>query len=181
MKTNRNFVLTIIAIVSTFMLFSCSQNKEADLKKVTDLEKKYGASAYSDLSKAKELIASYDEFVKKYPKDTVSARFLFEAGRLSMNTAQGKDAVKYFDKVITDFPDYSKTPDCMFLKGFVYDDLLKDFAKAKEAYQAFLAKYPTHEFADDAKASIENLGKTPEQLIKEFEAKNGVDSLQAKK
>lgn len=181
MKINRYFILTIATIISTFMLFSCGQNRKADFEKVANLEKKYGATVYSDFAKAKELIAAYDEFVKKYPKDTVSARFLFEAGRLSMNTNQGKDAVKYFDKVITDFPDYKKKPDCMFLKGFVYDELLKDLAKAKEAYLAFVAKYPSHELVDDAKASIDNLGKTPEQLIKEFEAKNKIDSLQAKK
>lgn len=181
MKINKNRILSLLGVVGLFMIFSCGQNKESDLKKVTELEKKYGASVYSDQAKAKELLAAYDEFVSKYPKDTVSARFLFEAGRLSMNTAQGKNAINYFDKVITDFPDYKKTPDCMFLKAFVYDDQLKDLKNAKKAYQAFLTKYPTHEFADDAKASIDNLGKTPEQLIREFEAKNNVDSLKAKK
>jgi hypothetical protein len=36
----------------------------------------------------------------------------------------------------------------------------------------FIQTYPDNEFADDAAISIENMGKTPEELIREFEAKN---------
>jgi inosine/xanthosine triphosphate pyrophosphatase family protein len=36
-------------------------------------------------------------------------------------------------------------------------------------YELFLQKYPDNDFADDARISIENLGKTPEELIKQFE------------
>lgn len=172
--------ITVLAIFS-FVMVSCGSNKESDLKKVTDLEKSTGSKAYSDKAKGEELIATYDEFVKKYPKDTASARMLFESGRLSMNLGKGKNAITYFDKIITDFPDYSKSPDCMFLKAFVYDDMLKDLINAKKYYQAFIDKYPKHDFADDAQASINNLGKTPEQLIKEFENKNAADSTVAKK
>ncbi len=177
----RTFLSVTILAIFSFVIVSCGSNKESDLKKVTDLEKAIGSKAYSDKAKGEELIVAYDDYVKKYPKDTASARMLFESGRLSMNLAKGKNAVAYFDKVITDFPDYTKTPDCMFLKGFVYDDLLKDLVNAKKCYQAFIDKYPKHDFADDAQASINNLGKTPEQLIKEFEEKSKVDSAVAKK
>ncbi len=57
----------------------------------------------------------------------------------------------------------------MFLKGYVYENDLRDLETAKKIYEEFLVKYPDDEFADDAEISIKNLGKSPEELIKEFE------------
>ena len=51
----------------------------------------------------------------------------------------------------------------------MYENNLGDLNAAKSIYEQFLEKYPDDEFADDAAVSIKNLGKTPEELIKEFE------------
>ena len=52
------------------------------------------------------------------------------------------------------------------------DNFLNDDAKAKIIYEEVIAKYPNLSYANDAKAAINNLGKTDEELIKEFEKKN---------
>ena len=65
----------------------------------------------------------------------------------------------------------SKTQAVLF--SFVSDETqLNDTSKARVIYEQVIQKYPNTQFAIDSKASIDNLGKTPEQLIKEFEAKN---------
>jgi hypothetical protein len=44
--------------------------------------------------------------------------------------------------------------------------------KAKETYEDFLKKFPDDkDYADDATMALKNLGKSPEDLIKEFEKK----------
>jgi len=48
----------------------------------------------------------------------------------------------------------------------------KNNGKAKELYELFLEKYPEHDFADDAQFSLQYLGKSPEELMMEFEAQN---------
>lgn len=54
--------------------------------------------------------------------------------------------------------------------GFVYENDLNDLENAKQTYEAFLQKYPNDpDFADDAQMALKNLGKSPEELIKEFE------------
>jgi outer membrane protein assembly factor BamD (BamD/ComL family) len=172
----------VFAVFTAFILISCSNNKDKDLLKIKDMEKAIlkNTNASLDIEKAEELVNAYTDFAKKYPNDSNSVNFLFKAANISMNS-QPKLSVELFDHIINDYSTFNKAADCMFLKAFVYDDKLKNFKKAREAYEAFLRKYPTHEFADDAKACLDNLGKTSEQLIHEFEAKQKADSLEAKK
>jgi hypothetical protein len=44
--------------------------------------------------------------------------------------------------------------------------------KAKEYYEKVIDNYPDHVFAKEARVAIQHLGKTDEELIEEFEAKN---------
>lgn len=49
---------------------------------------------------------------------------------------------------------------------------MADYKNAEKYYKLFLEKYPNNDFTDDAEISLKNLGKTPEQLIEEFEEMN---------
>ena len=50
--------------------------------------------------------------------------------------------------------------------------MLKNLGKASDSYKEFISKYPNHELTDDATASLKFLGKTPEEMVKEFEKMN---------
>jgi TolA-binding protein len=94
---------------------------------------------------------------------------LFKAGDLAMNLGMGQKAISFFDRILKDYPDFEKVPQSLFLKGYIYENEIGDLNTAKKIYEDFLQKYPDDEFADDAEVSIKNLGKSPEELIKEFE------------
>jgi hypothetical protein len=49
---------------------------------------------------------------------------------------------------------------------------IQKYEDASRYYRLFLKKYPNHPLAKDAKISLDNIGKTPEDLVKEFELKN---------
>jgi outer membrane protein assembly factor BamD (BamD/ComL family) len=78
-----------------------------------------------------------------------------------------------YDDFATRFPDDPKAPEALFFLGFVYDNQINDDTKAGTYYNDFLKKYPKHVLAKDVEASIRNLGKTDEELIREFERMNG--------
>ena len=59
---------------------------------------------------------------------------------------KGREAVLYYDKICTDYPNYKKTPTSLFLKAFTYENTLKDTANAKVGYQEFIKKYPDNQF-----------------------------------
>jgi outer membrane protein assembly factor BamD (BamD/ComL family) len=143
------------------------------LEVINELEDK----AFSDIEKfdttaALALVNNYARFASENPQDELTPAFLFKAGDLCMAMHKPELAIQYMDEVINNYKDFEKTPYCMFLKGFIYEDQLRDLVKAKESYEAFIKAYPDHEMTDAAKFSIKNLGKSPEELIQEFEEKN---------
>jgi outer membrane protein assembly factor BamD (BamD/ComL family) len=121
-----------------------------------------------DKKKALQLAGQYKEFVNRFPDDTLSAEYLFKASDIYMNMGLPQQTVALFNKLIEKYPHYSKIATCYFLRAFVYDDQLHDYKTAEKYYKEFIKKYPDSEFTDDAKMLLKNLGKSPEELIKEF-------------
>ena len=170
MKIKKIVFFAIIGIV--FVSCAGSPNEKA-LKEINKLETVLFASEEMEINriKALQLLDSYVAYAEEFPGDTVAAGFLFKAGDIAMNMNQPGRAVSLFMKIMSDYPAYQKLPESMFLIGFIYENQFMDYQKSAKYYKAFIKRFPDNQFAKDAQASIDNLGKTPEQLISEFEAK----------
>ncbi|GIV45488.1 MAG: hypothetical protein KatS3mg036_0306 [Ignavibacterium sp.] len=57
------------------------------------------------------------------------------------------------------------------MAGFICAENLKDYKRAEYYYKKFLKAYPDHELASSVKVELDNLGKSPEEILKE----KGVD------
>lgn len=172
------FRTAIALIISSVLLFSCVSNEnKTEVKNtvsISDINKLEAElfnanNATPDMVKARQLAELYIEYAELYPNDMNSPEFLFKASDISMNVHSPRLTISLFDKILTNYPDYINVPTIMFLKGFVYEDQLNDYVNAEKCYLEFLEKYPNSDFADDAVVSLNNLGKSPEELIKEFE------------
>ena len=174
-------LLLQFAVVS---LFSCGAGKDENTEvsaltkeqmeiQIKDLEVKL----YNDSSKifnqsvADSVVKSYTDFVATYPKDEKASDYLFKAGEISMSMNRSLQAVKCFEQIVDNYPEYERAPYSLFLQAFIYDNQINNDNKAGEIYKAFINKYPDHAMVKDAEFSIQNLGKSDEELIKEFEAK----------
>ncbi|MFA5195519.1 MAG: tetratricopeptide repeat protein, partial [Bacteroidales bacterium] len=124
-----------------------------------------------DKTKVEELITLYKKFAEEFSDDSLAPEYLYKGATLLMNSEQNDEAINLLDRIFKDYPSFNKLPEALFLKAFIYENNIKNINKAREAYKDFLNKYPDSDLADDAKISLENLGKTPEQIIKEFEQK----------
>jgi len=160
----------IIAII--FLMVACGPSKQEYTDKISQLESQFSDQA-TGLSKesAKSLVDAYAEYYENFPNDSLSAEYLFRAADISMNLIDPSRAIELYDKILVAYPDFRKAPQCLFLKAFVYENSLNDLVNAEKYYREFLEQYPDDDFADDAAISLENLGKSPEELIKEFEAR----------
>jgi len=168
----------IFLMILSIFLASCegptdkSEEKEQSIEaSIAELEKELFNSNQSKLDKRKalDLVNLYVKYVDKYPDEPISPEYLFKASDISMNLNRPRKTIQLFDRILTEYPNYNKTPSALFLKAFVYEDQLHDYDQAKKYYELFLEKYPNSDFADDAEVSVKNLGKSPEELIREFE------------
>ena len=162
-----------ITLMASFLLLTvaCEPAVKKDAAKIKAAEDALFADekGFGDREKALGLVDMYINFANTYPDDSMAVENLFKAAEFCLNLGEGQRAIELYDRVITEYPDFRKVPECYFLTGYVYENYLGDLENARIIYAAFIEKYPDNEFADDAEISIQNLGKTPEELIKQFE------------
>jgi len=168
------FHLLITGLLITVMFTSCQSPRDESIANIENTEMEvFSENGMIDRNRVDELIETYVGFADEFPEDTLAPDYLFKAGDISMNTNRSRQAIRFYDRIITEFPDYKKTPEAMFLKAYVYENNLGRLDKAKEIYETFLALYPNNEFADDAEVSLRFLGKSPEELIEIFQQEAG--------
>ncbi len=175
------YVLMFVVLIGG----SCGNSSNQDVVKIKAAEAKLRsapANQRMDETIANEAIQSYTEYADKHKGDSASAGYLFLAADIMRGIGKSKECLPIYERILKEHPNYSKAATCLFLIGFTYDNDLKNLEKAKEVYQQFLIKYPSHELVKDVQFSLDHLGKSPEDIIKEFELKqkNNVDSTQKK-
>jgi tetratricopeptide (TPR) repeat protein len=122
-------------------------------------------------SAANAVVGAYNAYVTAYPESANSPEYLFKAGEVSMGLQKPMEAIRFFSRLGYQYPSHEKASISLFLQAYVTDNLLRDYDKAGELYNSFIEKYPDHPMVNDARFSIENMGKSDEELIREFEQK----------
>lgn len=169
-----NILKATFAILFGLIVFAgCkSDPKTEQLQLIKQTESELYGSESFDKSNAVKLVDLYYNFSEQYPNDTLAAVYLYKAAEIAMNTQLSDRSIAYFDKLLVNYPEFEKAPECLFLKAFVYENQLNDIEKAGKLYKDFIEKYPEHPLVKDAEASIKFLGKSPEELVKIFQEMN---------
>ena len=169
----------LLSVTCCFFSFSSGTNDEtADAKQkmisqIDSINKMMFDKKSMELDKnlAFKGMTAYQDFVKKYPDDTLSPEYLFRLSDLQRAVGDNGKAIESLAQICKNYPAYKKIPECLFLQGYYYQEFFKDTVSAKGFYQELISKYPTHAFTDDAKALMNMFGKSEEDIIKDFEKK----------
>lgn len=173
MKFNK-IILFVFAVILAAGCGIDSQKKKVLGRIAADEAKIFGDSAATipDEKTGMEMIQAYTDYANAWPKDTASAEFLFKAAEIAMNLNKSGMAIEYYNRILLNYPEYRKRPYCVFLQAFILENQMNQYDQAKARYQEFIAKYPDHVLVKDAQASIENMGKPIEELIKQWDKNN---------
>lgn len=171
-----------ILLVAFTTLFSSCENNSKETKVEANLNDSilfYEQSLFGkvdvdrvDKEGALKLSDFYYQWAIENKGDSLAPEYLLKSADLAMNMKKPVAAINAFNIILRDYPEHKNAPYVLFLKAFVYENILNNTEKARAYYQEFLIKFPENEYADDVKISLKNLGKTPEELIREFENKN---------
>ena len=172
MKKFSGINFAVLIWVITFA--SCSSPEEKMKSQIQELESGLYAdsSMVPDTGVSGKIIDMYISYAEKFPNDTLSPVYLFKAGDVASKMNETHRAIEIFDNLKKNFPEHRNAPYALFLQGFICETQEGNPAKARPYYEEFLKKYPDHPIVSDVAFSLENLGKTPEELILEFEKNN---------
>ena len=161
MKKVLSVFITII-----FLLAGCSKTSDKGyMDKATENAKNENYS---------EALSSYEKLIEEYPDSKLAPEALVkEAALYHDNKVKNlskeesiKKSAEIFKSVADKYPKSEQAPQSLFMAGFIYANELKDYDAATKVYQLFLEKYPDNELASSAKDELDNMGLTPEQILK---------------
>ena len=163
-------------VIMAATVWQCGNKAGKEKARIDALEKEFYTADpemnAETLKKGETLLAAYLDYTGMFKDSSSAPVYMFKAAELALGLNKVQQSLELFNRIIYQYPDFEKVPESLFLMGFIYENNLQNFGKAKEIYENFLQRFPDHEFADDAALSIQNLGKSPEELVREFERKN---------
>jgi len=148
--------------------------KEDLLKQITDLEKELFASEQLNEDKAKKMVSLYELFYQNYHLSSETPDFLFKAGEITENINQPYRSINFYTKCYEEYPAFKYSAECLFRMANLYDYKLSNYVKARALYEEVKVQFPKSQMAKDADAAIKLMSKSDQDMIKEFEKKNGI-------
>ncbi len=142
------------------------------LNRIKNLEDQMHRSEKIDNVLAGQALQIYHEYSQAYPTDVITPDYLFKAGEIATAIQQYPQAYSHYKTISEKYPTYKMVQESLFLQASILDNYLNEDDKAKVVYEDLIKRYPESSYASDAKAAISNLGKSDEDLIKEFKKKN---------
>lgn len=176
-------------IIFSFLIFFCSafscnqsgslensnsenaSNSETLLIEIDALEAKLRKAKLvtDEMPAAQELVKKSQSYSELHPQGQKTAAVLFNAADVARGIGEYGKAIQLWGKVWRNYPDFDKAPDAVFMQAFTYENNLKDIQNAKRYYLQFIEKYPKNPLREQVIIALKNLGRSPEDLIKEFQ------------
>jgi tetratricopeptide (TPR) repeat protein len=148
--------------------------REVLLQQIATMEKELYASETLDKEKAKKIVTLYSQYYQFYHKYPETPDFLFKAGEITENINEPYRSIDFYFRCYDEYPQFKYAGEALFRLANLYDYKLKNYIKAKELYEEVKIQYPGTQMAKDADAAMQLMGKSDQQLIREFEKKNSV-------
>jgi len=119
---------------------------------------------------ANRSIRAFTDYAFYCESDSMSPIYLVKTAQIAMAINNANQAKVVLDRCISNYPKFKNKPAAMFMLAQLYDEqhLLNNEEDAKRIYEALIYEYPKSDWATNARAAIKLLGKTDEQIVKEF-------------
>ncbi|MEM9050468.1 MAG: hypothetical protein AAGC47_00315 [Bacteroidota bacterium] len=146
---------------------SNSEMRDMIIKRIDSLETTMkNQNLQPDDELTANLLQTYVEFSERYPADLENTpKFLYKAAAIARSVDLPVKALKFYDKIMTDYPNWEKGPEVAFLNAFTYDEDLKEAKLAKEAYEQVIEKYPGDHWAIQAEQRLATIEMSDEELL----------------
>jgi len=163
---------SIITLLALFIIVGCSTKKS---------DKELFDEAQKNLKEDKipEAVTAFEELVNEHSDSELTPEALSQLASLYQNKSVKslserenlEKAIVLFKKLHDEYPKSEYAPSGLFMAGFIYANELQNYKEAEILYKQFLNEYPDNELAPSARAELENLGLSPEEILEKNLAK----------
>jgi tetratricopeptide (TPR) repeat protein len=108
-------------------------------------------------NKTVEALAKTDSMMKKFPDHPLTDELLWLQAKIYRKMGDYPNAIASLEKINTSYPDDILGDNALYTLGNIYEENLKDNAKAMEIYQRFMLKYPGSIFTVEARKRFRTL------------------------
>jgi len=155
-----------LLIIFSILLVGCSKKSDNELMESADRNIQNG-----DFTEAVE---DFETLINEHPGSLLAPKAFFEIGKIyqgqmiknASRVQSFETAIKNYKSIYEKFPDDVNAPSALFMIAFIQANELNRLEDAQATYKLFIEKYPEHELAASAQAEIDNLGLTPEEILK---------------
>lgn len=158
-----------VIFITTLVLISCSKTSDQDYFNESEKLLKE--------NKVTEAITNLETLLREYPESKLASKALVHLAAVYQNQkvkdlpeAESYDkAQKYFREVFDKYPNSEDAPNSLFMSSFILANNLQKYDEATVSYKLFLEKYPNNSLAASAKDELDNMGLSPEEILKKNE------------
>ncbi len=147
-------------------------------KPLVEVEPRIFGLIKKDKEKTRQDQVAEDLFVefgmKKYPervKLNMTAEELFTQADNAARQRNFKDAIVYYDQIITSFKNNTDDYKASFMKAFLVSEEMKQTDLGLQLFREFLAKYPEGDLNESARFMIDSLEGNIPEMLEEIEEK----------
>lgn len=154
--------IALLLFSAALFAAACSGEGAADL-----LEK---ARSLEEDGKAEEALPLYEKIYQEHPDAEEAPEALFHCAAIYYNTQ--KDILKAattYELVSEKYPDSEYGHKGLFIAAFTYANEIANYERARVAYEKYLAQYPDSSMTETVQFELDNLGKTPEELLESLQ------------
>lgn len=174
--------ILLFSLVILLFVPACKNTPQPDQSAALDqsllqLDKEMTApnGTVADTTKAAAFVQTAEEYAAlvQTSQPDKYVELLLKAAGVAKTIGNSTKSLELYTAVAEKLPQHPKAPMALFMEGFILENDRGDTASARVKYQDFLKKYPNDpNFADDAQNALKYLGKSPEEMIQEFEKMN---------
>jgi len=179
---------TLFFITLTAMLLaSCGGNKTAEapkekkingdslLKVVNDFDANVKAGnpiIKMSREQLSNVVRAYKELALITTDRNTQVMYFEKAGSISGEAHFNEEVKSCFESTFALENDKEKLAELHYTYAFINDAKLKQFDVARQEYQLLITDFPNSFWAEQAKMALEVLGKTDEEILESFKARN---------
>jgi len=93
----------------------------------------------------------FESALKRFYYLQMNDEELFESAQSGPDPQQ---RITLYEEIVSRFPEGDRKAEALFMIGFEYAESLNDRARAREAFERFLAQHPGHELAESARTML---------------------------